>query len=36
MTPAAGQVDTEPKISERQFVSGSATLVVRGAAQIDA
>jgi hypothetical protein len=36
MTPAAGQVDTVPTISERSFVSGSATLVVRGAVQIDA
>jgi hypothetical protein len=36
MAPAAGQVGTLPKISERQFVSGSATLVVRGAVQIDA
>jgi hypothetical protein len=36
VAPAAGQVAGLPKISERQFVSGSATLAVRGAVQIDA
>ncbi len=34
--PAGGQSDTVPKISARSFVSGSATIVVRGTVQIDA